>query len=212
MLIARLALLLAAVFAAALPAPFAAAAGAPAVTEVEVTSEPGADATYALGETIRVTVRFSEAVDVTGAPRLAIDMDPASWGEKRAVYASGSGHGIAGVRASGGGAELLAAGHRGAREHAGAERGHDPLGVVGGGREPHAYGPPPRRGAQGGLAAVAEQRHHAPDATPSGSHAARHHAAAAGDGARSTSEPTMRLVFTYALDARPSTVTVRFSE
>ena len=88
---ARLALLLAAVFAAALPAPFAAAAGAPAVTGVEVTSERRADATYALGETVEVTVRFSEAVDVTGAPGLAIDMDPASWGEKRAAYARGSG-------------------------------------------------------------------------------------------------------------------------
>ncbi len=89
--LARLALLLAAVSTATVLAPFAAAGGAPAVTGVEVTSEPRADATYALGETIEVTVRFSEAVDVTGAPRLAIDMDPASWGEKRAAYASGSG-------------------------------------------------------------------------------------------------------------------------
>ena len=89
--IPRLVLLLAAVFAAAVPAPFAAAGDAPAVTGVEVTSDAGADATYARGETIRVTVRFSEAVNVTGAPGLAIDMDPASWGEKRAVYASGSG-------------------------------------------------------------------------------------------------------------------------
>ena len=63
----------------------------PTVTEVEVTSDAGADATYALGETLEVTVRFSEAVAVTGAPGLSIDMDPASWGEKRAVYASGSG-------------------------------------------------------------------------------------------------------------------------
>ena len=61
------------------------------MTGVAVTSEPGADATYALGETVEVTVRFSEAVDVTGAPGLAIDMDPASWGEKRAAYARGSG-------------------------------------------------------------------------------------------------------------------------
>ena len=60
-------------------------------TSVEVTSEPGADATYALGETVEVTVRFSEAVAVTGAPGLAIDMDPASWGRKQAVYARGSG-------------------------------------------------------------------------------------------------------------------------
>ena len=61
------------------------------VTAVEVTSAPRADATYARGETIEVTVRFSEAVEVTGRPRLAIDMDPGSWGRKRAVYARGSG-------------------------------------------------------------------------------------------------------------------------
>ena len=89
--VARLVLLLAAVFAAAVPAPFAAAGDAPAVTGVEVTSEPRAGATYARGETIRVTVRFSEAVNVTGAPGLAIDMDPAHWGRKRAAYESGSG-------------------------------------------------------------------------------------------------------------------------
>ena len=89
--IARLVLLLAAAFAVTLPAPFAAAGDAPAVTKVEVTSAPRADATYARGETIRVTVRFSEAVNVTGAPGLAIDMDPASWGRKRAAYARGSG-------------------------------------------------------------------------------------------------------------------------
>ena len=89
--IARLVLLLAAVFAVTLPAPFAAAGDAPAVTGVEVTSAPRADATYARGETIEVTVRFSEAVAVTGAPGLSLDMDPASWGEKRAAYARGSG-------------------------------------------------------------------------------------------------------------------------
>ena len=87
----RLALLRAAVFTTAVLTPLAAAQSAPAVTEVEVTSDAGADATYALGETIEVTVRFSEAVAVTGAPGLAIDMDPAHWGEKRAVYARGSG-------------------------------------------------------------------------------------------------------------------------
>ena len=64
---------------------------APAVTGVAVVSDAGSDATYALGETIRVRVTFDEAVDVTGAPRLAIDMDPASWGTKQALYAGGSG-------------------------------------------------------------------------------------------------------------------------
>ena len=30
-------------------------------------------------------------MDVTGAPQLTIDMDPAEWGAKQAVYQSGSG-------------------------------------------------------------------------------------------------------------------------
>ena len=64
---------------------------APSVTGAEVSSTPGADQTYALDETIRVTLTFSEAVDVTGAPQLKIDMDPADWGEKWAAYESGSG-------------------------------------------------------------------------------------------------------------------------
>ncbi len=64
---------------------------APAVTGVEVTSDPGTDDTYGLGDVIQVTLTFSEAVDVTGTPRLKIDMDPAEWGEKWAAYDSGSG-------------------------------------------------------------------------------------------------------------------------
>ena len=63
----------------------------PSVTGVAVTSSPNADNTYTLGETIRVTLTFSEAVDVSGAPRLKIDMDPAHWGQKWASYESGSG-------------------------------------------------------------------------------------------------------------------------
>ena len=58
---------------------------------VSVVSDPGADKTYGLGDTIRVRVTFAEAVEVTGTPRLKIDMDPAYWGEKWAVYQSGSG-------------------------------------------------------------------------------------------------------------------------
>ena len=67
------------------------APAAPTVTAVAVTSDAGDDDTYALGDTIQVTVTFSEAVDVTGTPRLSIDMDPADWGAKWAAYASGSG-------------------------------------------------------------------------------------------------------------------------
>ncbi|MDE2752272.1 MAG: SwmB domain-containing protein [Gemmatimonadota bacterium] len=77
---------------ALLPAPgFATNQGAPSVTFVAVSSVPGGDSTYGLGETIRVTLTFSESVTVTGTPRLAIDMDPADWGRKWAAYESGSG-------------------------------------------------------------------------------------------------------------------------
>ncbi len=61
------------------------------VTGVEVVSDAGEDATYGLGETVRVRLSFSEAVEVEGAPQLKIDMDPAHWGQKWAVYESGSG-------------------------------------------------------------------------------------------------------------------------
>ena len=64
---------------------------APAVTEVAVTSNAGDDDTYLLGETIRITLTFSETVEVTGSPQLAIDMDPAEWGTKWAGYHSGGG-------------------------------------------------------------------------------------------------------------------------
>ena len=63
----------------------------PSVTGVTVVSDAGSDATYGLGERIRVRVAFSEAVAVTGSPGIAIDMDPAEWGRKRAVYERGSG-------------------------------------------------------------------------------------------------------------------------
>ena len=69
-------------------------ASAPSVTAVAIGSEPAGGDTYVLGETVRVTVSFSAAVEVDtagGAPRLAIDMDPAEWGQKWASYESGSG-------------------------------------------------------------------------------------------------------------------------
>ena len=64
--------------------------GQPSVTAVAVISEPSAGTTYLLDEVIRLRVTFSEAVKVTGSPRLTIKMDP-RWGEKRAAYESGSG-------------------------------------------------------------------------------------------------------------------------
>ena len=65
--------------------------GPPAVTGVSVVSSPASGDTYLLGETIRIQASFSDAVNVTGSPRLSIDMDPAHWGTKQAAYASGGG-------------------------------------------------------------------------------------------------------------------------
>ena len=63
----------------------------PSVTGVVVSSSPASGGTYIIGDTIRLTLTFSENVDVTGSPRLKIDMDPADWGEKWAAYEGGSG-------------------------------------------------------------------------------------------------------------------------
>ncbi len=73
------------------PTPAPTPSPAPSVTDVTVSSAPASNDTYALGETITITVTFSEAVDVTGTPQLKIDMDPADWGEKVVDYESGSG-------------------------------------------------------------------------------------------------------------------------
>ena len=64
----------------------------PSVSQVAITSTPAADNIYAPGETIQVTVTFTEAVAVTGTPRLKIKMDP-DYREKWANYAPGSGVG-----------------------------------------------------------------------------------------------------------------------
>ena len=45
---------------------------APTVSMVEISSHPGLDQTYAIGEAIEVTVTFSEAVLVTGTPQLTL--------------------------------------------------------------------------------------------------------------------------------------------
>ena len=67
--------------------------GAPRVTGVAISSDPGDDDSYTLGDTIRVTATFGEAVDVDttgGTPRLKIRMGP-TYGEKWADYSGGSG-------------------------------------------------------------------------------------------------------------------------
>ena len=61
---------------------------APTVSTVAVTSNPGTDDTYALGDTIEVGLTFSEAVTVTGAPYLLIDVGGTN---RRADYHSGTG-------------------------------------------------------------------------------------------------------------------------
>ena len=72
-------------------------AAGPTVTGVAISSTPSLDTdnngtpeTYGLTEKIRVKLTFSEAVTVTGTPRLTIKMDP-NFGEKQADYETGSG-------------------------------------------------------------------------------------------------------------------------
>ena len=67
------------------------AADGPTVTGVAITSSAGPDKTYAFGHHVRVTLTFSEAVNVSGTPHVSIDMDPADWGTKQANYLRGSG-------------------------------------------------------------------------------------------------------------------------
>ena len=83
--------LLAALLALMLGPGTAASQSAPSVTGVAVASAPQRAPTYGLSETIRVTLTFSEAVNVSGEPRLKIDMDPADWGEKWVIYEEGTG-------------------------------------------------------------------------------------------------------------------------
>ncbi len=64
---------------------------APAVTGISITSDPGDDDTYGLGDTLRFAVTFDEKVYVTGDPELRIMMDPNYGRDWRADYASGSG-------------------------------------------------------------------------------------------------------------------------
>ena len=59
----------------------------PTVSTVAVTSDPGTDLTYALGDTIEVGLTFDEAVTVTGDPYLLICVGGTN---RRASYHSGS--------------------------------------------------------------------------------------------------------------------------
>ena len=60
----------------------------PAVSKLEITSNPGPDRTYAADDEIRVTVTFSETVEVTGSPQLRLEF---GGGSRTATYEGGSG-------------------------------------------------------------------------------------------------------------------------
>ena len=63
----------------------------PAVASVDVTSDPGVDDTYSLGETIQVTVTFNLAVTVTDTPRIRLRIGGGNQENFRwANYAGGS--------------------------------------------------------------------------------------------------------------------------
>ncbi len=60
----------------------------PAVASVAISSGAGPDETYAIGDSVKVAVTFTEAVDVTGAPQIVLDVG----GEDKALsYESGTG-------------------------------------------------------------------------------------------------------------------------
>ena len=60
----------------------------PAVSSLAITSNPGSDQTYAAGDQIEVTVRFSEMVEVEGTPQLRLRVGSRT---RTAGYESGTG-------------------------------------------------------------------------------------------------------------------------
>ncbi len=50
-------------------------ADSPAVSSVALTSTPGTDNTYAIGDSVAATVTFDAAVDISGTPQLELDFD-----------------------------------------------------------------------------------------------------------------------------------------
>ena len=59
----------------------------PTVSSVAITSDPGTDNTYATGDTVTVSLTFSEAVTITGAPHVVVDIG----GQPRNFKYSGDG-------------------------------------------------------------------------------------------------------------------------
>ena len=60
----------------------------PTVSMIAISSNPGTDAAYAADDEIQVTVTFSETVEVTGTPRLTLEL---GGGRRTATYGGGSG-------------------------------------------------------------------------------------------------------------------------
>ncbi len=64
---------------------------APRVQRLSVSSTPSADGAYTAGETITVSLEFTESVTVSGTPRLALDVGGgARWADFRSVDAHGA--------------------------------------------------------------------------------------------------------------------------
>ena len=63
-------------------------AGGPSVSAVALTSDPGPDAIYALGDEIEATVRFNKSVMVTGTPQLALTVGS---GTRQMTHRGGAG-------------------------------------------------------------------------------------------------------------------------
>ena len=66
---------------------------APTILSLSFTSDPGSDRTYGTGDTIQVTVTFSEDVTVTGAPQLELSMSGSASGARQASYSSSNSSG-----------------------------------------------------------------------------------------------------------------------
>ena len=62
--------------------------GPPSILSVELTSDPGADATYAIGDAIEASVRFNKTVTVTGTPQLGLTVGTLT---KQAAYRDSAG-------------------------------------------------------------------------------------------------------------------------
>ena len=65
----------------------------PTISSLSFTSDPGSDRTYGTGDTIQVTVTFSENVTVTGTPQLELSMSGSASSARQASYSSSNSSG-----------------------------------------------------------------------------------------------------------------------